>query len=318
MNAYPAWHFVRIVSTVMILAGLPAVGAAQASDPNALWEASDLFVASWESATLAITVYNPIERPDIDPLTRTHVITVAGNVHILDTNDLIAVSTTHATALQAFDQDGTEVRFDPNAPEKSPGRTWILGDKPKAFSVELHLDPNQAVPTSLSELDFTVEALYGQPFTTIDIPLEVTEEWIELVPRYRIHVEEVNVVDDACHIIIREEITDVHAGSSRSFDPNGHPWEEMSCFGDVLYKFSEFDVVSNAKIVDTDGHPVRGGNRGSSSSGRDGMRTGTRTFTFYNCSDTEDFRIRYTIAMDLYEMPIPLMLTDISVPGMQP
>lgn len=189
---------------------------------------------------------------------------------------------------------------------------------PKAFSIELHLDPNQAVPTSLSELDFTVEALYGQPFTTIDIPVEITEEWIELVPRYRVRVAEVNSVDDVCHIIVKGEVTDVHSSGSYSFDPNDGPWEERGCYGDVL-RFSDLDVISRGEIIDAGEAPSwSGGTISHSSRSADGGRDLTWEFTLHNCTGTENLLIHCTTAMAPYEMPIPLVLTDISVPGMQP
>lgn len=118
----------------------------------------------------------------------------------LDTNDLIAVATTNANAIQAFDYDDNDVLFDPNAPVPSLARTWELGEQPKAFAVELPLDPNQTFPQSLSELDFTVDGLYGQPFTTVDLPLEATEDWIDLAPNYRLRIEEVNLLDGVCRV----------------------------------------------------------------------------------------------------------------------
>jgi len=316
MNAHTAQHFVLTMAVLAILAGQPVIQTVRADDPNALWDTSALVDASWDSATRSITAYNPAEHPDLAPGTTRTAISVSGWVSVLDANDLIAVTTDHAAAFQAFDHDGNEVLFDPNAVTPSPVRTWFLDDRAQVFSVELHLDPNQAYVASLSELTLTIEGLYGQPFTTIDLSVETTEDWVELVPRYRIHVEEVNAVDDTCHIVIREEITDVHSRSSRSFTPSDGIWgEEIASHRDPVRKFSDVDVIVHVGVVDADGNPVDG-RRSTSSRGSNGVFTGTREFTFDNCPDTEGLRIRYTIAMDLYEMLIPLTLTEISIPGL--
>jgi len=275
---------------------------------------SDLFEATWESATLSITAYNPVEKPDIDPLTRKNVITVTGHVYILDTNDLIAVSTIHATALQVLDQDGNEVIFDPNAVVQSPGHTWMLGDQPKTFSVELRLDPNQACPTSLSELDFAVDALYGQPFSTAILPLETTEDGTELSSRYRVRVAEANVVDDLCHLVIEEEIQGVSGVGIRSFDPNDGPWEESVDPRGRARKITDLvDFIVTHEIIDAEGNLLR--NTGPS---RYSLKMGTATFrlTLYDCTNTKGLYVRYTFAIGIYKMPIRLTLTDIPVPGL--
>jgi hypothetical protein len=61
MNAYSAQRFFRTMAILVILAGLPTTQAVRADDPNGLPDGADLFAATWESATLAITTYNPIE-----------------------------------------------------------------------------------------------------------------------------------------------------------------------------------------------------------------------------------------------------------------
>ncbi len=320
MNARRMPDVAGTMALVIVLVGLATSQAASAADPNmndALWDSSVLFAASWASATRSLTAYNPVERPDKDPEAFKTVLAVSGTVYILDTNDLIAVTTGNTRALQAFDQDGNDVRFDPNAPALPLGRTWTLGDQPQTFSVELHLDPEQPYVASLSELHFMIDALYGQPFATVDIPWETTEDWVELVPRYRIHIEEADSTDGTCHLLVREEIADVYRRAGDSFDPNDGPWEEIPFYGHPPRDFGELDVISNVDIVDAKGNPVDGGGpRSMSSRLGNGMATVTREFTLYHPLGAEDLRIRYTIAIDVYEMPIPLTLTEIPVPGL--
>jgi len=316
MNAHTRRHLIGTLIIVALLAGPPTVGTAQTEDPNTLWDASDLFAATWGSATLSVTTYNPSEHPDMAPQARKRVITVDGNVYPLDVNDLVALSTTHVTALRAFDQDAIEVLFDPNAVEQSPGRTWILGDKPSGFSLPIHLAPDQPCPSSLSELNFTVDALYGKPFVTLDLPVESTEEWIEAAPGFRVRVEEVNTVDDVCHIVVKGSITDVSGSGSYSFDPNA-VWEEhVSRQGDV-HKTSDLDVIYRVEIIDVGETPSWNGARKSGSSrSAEGGRELTYDYILRNCTGTENMLIRLNVVMYPYEIPIPLTLTEIPVPGL--
>jgi hypothetical protein len=208
------------------------------------------------------------------------------------------------------------VFFDLNIPEPNLGRTWMLGEKPKPFSVELNLDPDQTYPTILSELDFTVDALYGQPFATIDLPVEVTEDWIELAPCYRIRVDEVSMVDNVCHIVVKGEVTDVSGSGSYPFDPN-IPWDEHVSPRGTVYRLSDLDIISRTELVDTGETPSwSGGSNSHSNRSADGGRDLSWNFTLHNCTGTENLLLHYTIAMDPYEIPIPLTLTEIAVPGL--
>ena len=286
---------------------------AWADDPNVPLEPSTAFVADWDSVTLAITGRNPI-----DALARREAITVSGSIYVLDSNDLIAISMTNTAPLWAFDQDGHEVLFDPNAVVAEPARTWELGDQPQAFSVTLTLDPNQPRPASLAELDFTVEALYGRPFRTVAFPAEVTDDWIELTPEFRVRITDANVAGDRCTVVIEEEITlDMHGMGRRSFDPNRGPWVEEPWPDGSVDKLSDLDFLTDVYLCDVDGNPV--GNGGSSSRTHSGLATGvttgTRKLTRYDCPSLEGVYVYYTFALDLYETPIHLRLSDIPVPG---
>ncbi len=303
-----------IAAIVVICVG--AVSTTRADDPNALRDGMGLLTASWDSATRCITAYNPGARADLPEGTALTTIKVSGGVGVVDFNDLIAVATTHATALWALDGDGKAVLFDPNAVVRPSGNAWVLGDRPRTFCVELPLDLDQPYVASLSELAFTVDALYGDPFVTIDVPIEASEEWIELAPRYRIQITDVTHADDTCRFTVKEEILEVYSHVSWPFDPNEDHWDETATASDVSRKVADFDVIDHVRILDTEGTPVLPGGLVRSWRLSGGMVTGTRTFTLYECASTEDLRIRYTIAMAPYEVPILLTLTDIPIPGL--
>ncbi len=314
MNGYVARHFRLATAATMVLIWTMSIAAVQADDPNAVRDGTGLLAATWDSATRCLTAHNPKARPDVAEGTVQTTIKVSGSVEVLDFNDLIAVATTRATALWAFDQDGEAVLFDADAVVRPDGNVWVLGDRPKTFCVELPLDFDQPYVASLSELAFTVEALYGQPFTTIDVPIEVSQAWIEIVPRYRIQITKTDQLDDHCFIAVTEEVLDVSGSANGPFDPNAHYWDETADWYHTS-KVVNFDVISHAEIVDLEGRPVRSAHSYQGSS-REGMLTQTREFTLNDCASLEELRIRYTIAMDPYEATILLTLTDIPVPGL--
>jgi len=283
---------------------LTTPGSAQTDDPNAL------FAAGWHSASLAVT----IDRPDGKSSAVKNVVSVAGHVYVPDANDLVAVSTTHAAAVHAFDQNGVEIHFDPEAVTLEPGRSWWLGRAPRLYRVELHLDPNQALPTALSRLDLTVEALYAESYMTVDLPLAVTEEPIELLPNCHVSITDVNVADEVCAVATKVVTANVFGSGTMSFDPNDGPWEE-TVIRDHVLRMSDLDVVFRATLVDGAGRtvPAAASHRTQSS---DGVTTGTTRLEVRDCTGLDGLYLRYTVAMYPYDVPILLTLTNVAIPGL--
>jgi len=303
---------------LLSLVSIFAAATARADDPNLPAALSSAFAADWDAVTLTVTGYNPSGSPADAAPPREEVITVAGHVHVFDSNDLIAVSTTNTTPLWAFDQDGSDVVFDPNAVAIEPARTWDLGERAKPFRVSLTLDADQVRPTSLMQLDFTAEALYGRPFRTVAIPVEVTEDWIELAPDYRVHVTETRVVDETAYVTLAEEIAfRIASSASRSFDPNDGPWVDHVFRNGKVEPVSDYDYVARGYLGDIDGNEVGsgGGFRHPHSGMSTGLTTGALELTVGHCPTLEGAYIHLTFALKLYATPIHLTLTDIPIPG---
>jgi len=237
-------------------------------------------------------------------------------VYLPDANDLVAVSTTHAMALQAFDQDGLEVPFDPNAIVLELARRWWLGDEPRAYAVELHLDPNQAVPPLLSRLDFMVEALYAQPFATFELPLEVSAEPIVLLPNVQVRITEVSVANETCSVTTEATMTDISGTTDQTFEPEGGFWDEYVSPRGRVFSLSDTDVIFRAAIVDSEGNQVRrGGSERHATRSSGGVVVATTSFVINDCPSAEGLYLRYRIAMYPYEVPIFLTLEDVAIPG---
>ena len=319
MNGPIVQHTLRAAICMFVAIHLvagPTLGPVALGSDAGLSDSSGIMVPSWKSVTLSLTTYNPTERPDQEPGKPEKVIAVSGQVHILDANDLIAVADANTAVLCAFDQDGQEVLFDPNAYPKDPNRAWMLGAAAKPFSTRMKLDPNQAAPSILSALDFTVDALYGQPFTFIDLPFAPTDDWMELFPGFRTLVEATSSQDGRCTCSIKEEIVGMGALSYRSFDPEDGVWEERWPMSGLIFKLSDHDLIYHVDIVDLEGKLVQSGGGRMSAHGGGGVIETSREITLSQCTDTTTLQIRYTIAVDPYEAQIPLTLAQIPVPGL--
>jgi hypothetical protein len=175
-------------------------------------------------------------------------------------------------------------------------------------------------------LGLTVDALYGRPFVTTEIPIEASDDWIELLPRYRIRNTGIEQDDNVCRFTLQEEVRDVNRYIDHPLDPNAGDWDETApaswhdfarpWWGDSG-KPTDFDVITNIRIVNTQGQVVANTlvSYGSWELGA-GMLKITRSFVVFDCAATGDLRLHFTIAMDPYEVPILLTLTDIAIPGL--
>ena len=72
------------------------------------------------------------------------------------------------------------------------------------FTLQVRLGDTPALPERLSELEFTVSALYAQPLATFDIPFEPMTAPVELVPGFSVQIESASSEDGKCGFTIKE------------------------------------------------------------------------------------------------------------------
>ena len=261
-------------------------------DPNqVMWDSSAVFVPSWKSVALSGIAADPNMYADADPNTQDVIITVSGNIDIHDVNNLLALDTQNSMICQAISDTGNYVALRSPASPIKPIHTWPLSNtQTKTFELQLHLALDEPVPTSLSQLDFFVYALYGQPLVTFDLPLAATNDWVEPIPGFRILVETADYQDGKCNYTIKEEIS------------SGRVSFSMTLFEDLMPLMHSpshyWDYMYTINLISPQGNPEwRGGNTSSrsfSSSG-DGNTSKTKYGAWSNCTGKEV--IRYTIAV---------------------
>jgi hypothetical protein len=282
-----------------------------------LWDSTASLAPNWDSVAVTRITKNPAEYAENAPGERDVVITVAGRVEVLDANNLIALDARNSVPCQAIDAQGNGIMLRHSAAPFEPRHCWeVLNTSPRPFTLQLQLDPSQAVPAALSKVDFYVYGLYAQPLTTIEIPFEPMDDWMELWPGFRIIIETAQLEDGQCKFTIKEEVTGLSNSDNllgRSYDlcdPDESSWYRPE---DAL---TAIDLFYSRDMIDALGMPTshRGGNASSSSDSSGGRTLRTESGRWEECSGIEF--IRYTVAVRPYRLVIPLTLVDVQVSGL--
>jgi hypothetical protein len=180
-----------------------------------------------------------------------------------------------------------------------------------SLSVGIPLEADQGYPSSLSRLEWSMKALIAETFTTVDIPFEADEEWVEVVPGLEIRVNEASATEGS-YIY---QIQAVYDPNLVSYGTGGH-WhfwsdEELPA-----------TLMMDMEMLNAAGEPVRGPNTSggfgggtSSHSTDEGLMEATSN-GYGRCDACGDVAtIRFTFALDAYEVEARLVLEDVPVPG---
>ncbi len=255
-----------------------------------LWDSTASFAADWDSVAITRFSRNAAEYPENDPGERDIIITVSGKIEIRDANNLIALDARNSMLCQAIDDQGDGIMLRHVDSPFEPRHCWeILNTSPRPFSLHLQLDPSQAIPTGVSQLDYYVYAFYAQPLTTFDIPFVPMADWMELWPGFRIIIETALSEDGRCEYTIKEEIS----GLRHSDDMLRQGYDLCDPAEDMWYRspddFTERDLIYSRDMIDSLGMPTSrgGGSRSSSSRSRDGVTSRTESGDWSDCSGIE-------------------------------
>jgi len=282
-------------------------------DPNrVMWDSSAVFAPSWRSVALTGITQNPDVYQKTDPNTHEIIITVSGKIDVLDPNNFLALDTKNGMICRVLDDTGKPVELRSPVNPIEPIHTWTLSSRrTRSFELKLPLALGQPVPTSVSQIDFFVYALYGQPLVTTDVPLRAMNayDWLELAPGFRVRVMTADYQDGECNYKL------FHQKSGNAIFSRGS-FEDLTPMMHRPYRY--WDYIYTFNLVSLQGNPEwRGGVSGTGGSYSygtgDGFSHSTRSGTWRNCTGEEV--IRYTIAVKPKKVMIPMTLTDIPVLG---
>ncbi len=296
-----------------------------ADDPNTPWDPAEHLAAHWESVYVTARLYNPLENPDRDPNTPERSLTVSGRIDVTDVNGLVGLTTT-TTAVVALDSEGKPIGDTPdNDPptffrvytspryirRPDPSGEWISELQPHHFSVSLPTSSKDGYPFLISRLEWSHYALVAQEYKDVEVPFEVTPDWIELVPGLEILVEQAVSEGNSYAYRIRFR----YDTDTISFAVGGM----LGLFGGLKPPAM---MLLEMQLLNAEGKPV-----GSSSAEAPGEDTGAGSDDLMvaegvssgsgSCGDCGQVTaIRYRFAVEPYELEARFVLQDIPIPSL--
>ncbi|UCD49226.1 MAG: hypothetical protein JSW27_17045 [Phycisphaerales bacterium] len=302
---------------VLGVCALRAVASAQGG-ADGVWDPAEHFTPFWDSVELENRIENPARNPQADPNGRRQLAIRAG-VELIDYENLIGIDRRERNIV-VQDRDGVEIYRADNtgisrsyrAPEGILPRIGIgeWADE-FSFSLSVPLDPNQGYPRSIGRLEWSTNLIIGETFMTVDIPFEPNETWIEVVPGLEVLVEEATVTEGRYAYRIKA----IYEPNLVSYGATGH-WHFR---GDERLPDS---LMLEMDMLNADGESVfdlssgGGYSSGSSAHGIEGGLMEANSHGTGRCDACGDVTtIRYTFAVNPYELVAPFVLEDIPVPG---
>ncbi len=291
---------------------LPPAGA----DPNETWDPVEHLTADWES--IAVNMTSRIRNPAFSRSAQVEgpqwSLSMMGMVYLLTDNSGLVGWSWIPTSVLALDREGRAVASSTTNSQMVRWYTKPASRRPgvraqNTISLNLPIDPNAAYPDLLGRVEWTMNVLLAEEVTTVEVPFQASEVWVELTPGMEILVERA-IVDEGMYqyrIKIRHEATRVDYLIGGSI----HLWGDDALPTAALVKM---DVLNAA------GESIRdlgGGDFSSSSSsvqsGGQWTYTESGNGTCSACGTAAT--IRYTLACNMYEREVRFVLQDIPMPS---
>lgn len=270
---------------------------------DVFWDASSYFQPAWHTVSIAETLARSGE-----PFPG-RVVTIRGEVGMLRSENLIGVDFENARVCQALDAEARPVpMFGSIRSLIEPKHSWdMLNHTTRPLTLVLPLDETGVHPDSLSQVDFVAYALTCQLWKTVEIPFAAMDDWLEIVPRLRMRIENHTTQGGSKEYRITEEYS---LPSSRVQEVlMNENTLAVDQFG-AAASLSELEMIYGFALLDASGNPAtHGGRRGSGWSG--GAATGTRTRSGDWAYTSHIVSVRYTVAVKPRILKVPLTLSNI-------
>jgi hypothetical protein len=163
------------------------------TEPNDLrWDFAERFAFMWDSVQVSMKRVNYSDSTKPTPGENLTKLSVSVSFNILDTTGLLAVDASNPVVFAALDEDGSPVQWRGATPdnsrhydrigsevvvdEHSPGTVKMM---PSGTTLELSLDPNYPLPSSISLAKGYLYALCIDKIIEVDIPYDPNGGWVE-------------------------------------------------------------------------------------------------------------------------------------------
>jgi hypothetical protein len=292
------------------------------------WNPGEHLLTTWESISTVRThrIYNPALQPPREPEGPGWLLSLAGQIDIVNADGLIGFSTT-PEAILALDQNArlvfselTDSQRDRRyqAPrylmkpvrndESSSEVERVAEIQPYLFSVNVPVDPGTTYPQLLGTLEWSMHALVADQFTTVDIPLQAGVTQVEPVSGLEIRVEQAIVENMRWEYSLWAE----HGSSEVSQILTG-------MLDRPAGQTPPGVIVVNMEVLDAEGRPIRGviGGTGVGAGGPDSRTTLFLYGMAYGPPCAAAATVRCTIAPNAYTRHIRFILENVPVPSVR-
>jgi len=277
------------------------------NDPN--WTPSDCFVPAWETVTLSTVLSNPEEDSSASGYESQQTLTISCNLYKADLRNLLSDTTfLRPTKARAVDDQNNVYTYD------NPSRFFsihidttplpsFLPERPAHVSLSFPMDPNAGYPVWFSQVSFSTEGLFAYAIRSVKVPFQASEQWIEILPDYRIMIEEAVLEEGKYSYLIKAKY---EGPDSR---PSSHVFLRED---EPLPQYIDMGMT----FLDSNGVDVRsyggGGSFGSSGGGSDTDYTMSGHGSCDACGGVTT--IQFQFAVDPYIEEMTFVLYDIPVP----
>lgn len=321
----------HVASTLLILSFSFAGSVTAGQDPTAphrfASQISDRFAFVWDSVEVSAQVFSPSYTGPRNLHECARSLTVVGEVHVLDSNDLVGMQVVDPDVLQAVDSDGNDVSWaplpsrplrqyqqlkyewpDPRDPSE-PLRPVL---QPYDVSVSFCLDPTQELPSALSLFQWSAQAVYAEEVIEVDVPFAKTDDWLQVAPGVQIKVTKATI--ECCDYTYWTEVKHPD-GIVRAFDGRFSPAEPIADY-----------LVVRTLLLDADGNPIRATQDDRVTRAIWSQRFESTSWNTAKCAgwlltfttEAEVASIRHIIVVRPCEVEIPFTSTNLPCPSLCP
>ena len=277
------------------------------------WDGPEVLDVTWDHVSITDTMPNPMIRPPLDPSHRTRAITLRGSVDVLDTTNMLGIDARTGVVCRVLDEQGAPVSLLGQLSPFEPSFCWAMQpDIAQTLELQFQLDPEQPVPSMLSQVDFYVYTLDCDVLTTVEVPFGPMDTWQTLMPGYDVKIVNVIVEDGKWEYTLMRRV--LEQPSRASIVPGATECEvdDADPGPRSLARLWGVDVLYDQRTIYGENHTARGGSIWGRSEIVDGETVYATTTSSTGTLDIT--RIEYTFALSTRKRVVPLTLKNIPMP----
>ena len=178
-------------------------GKATGQDPNeSTWDPADTLKAVWTSVEASAMLYNPAQTIQQDPDLARRALTISGEIHVVDLNHVVALSTVPVGEAIAVDSLGHSFRSTPGTAQGwyrpledtlqiDPNSQQITsGLEPAHIHLQFNVDPNTQYPRGPVSVSWNTPVVFANGIDAVDMPFVASGRWIQVVPGVMVRIDE--------------------------------------------------------------------------------------------------------------------------------